>query len=71
MFMKALIVQRWRGDSTQIGLVGLDLLERDPYTQTRLAPDDLGNTLLQVFGLALASDEVAHLLALMGVRDAS
>ena len=69
MFTNAPIVQRWREDSVQISLVGLDLLARDPFTQTRLAPGDFGDTLLQVFGLALATDEVAQLLGLMGVRD--
>lgn len=66
VYRKTLIVQRWREDLVQVGLVGLDLLRRDPHTQVRVAPADLCQTLLDVFGLALTSEQIEHLLARAG-----
>jgi N-hydroxyarylamine O-acetyltransferase len=43
-FTNTLVVQRWRADAVQVGLVGLDLLVRDPYSQSRVAPGDLQST---------------------------
>ena len=63
MFTQTLIVQRWTGELVQVGLVGLKLLIRDPYTETALEPEALGGTLVDVFDLAVDDDEVAALAA--------
>ena len=53
----------------QVGLVGLDLLVRDPYSQSLVAPGDLQSTLVDLFGLALSSDEVQRVLLRLGERN--
>jgi arylamine N-acetyltransferase len=71
VYRKRLIVQRWRPHLVQVGLVEFDLLRRDPYTQVRIAPADLDETLRDVFGLELAGDDVEALLLRMRPRGRS
>jgi arylamine N-acetyltransferase len=68
-FTNTLIVQRWREDAVQVGPVGLDLLVRDPYSQSRVAPGDLQSTPVDLFGLAFSSDEVQRVLLRLGERN--
>jgi N-hydroxyarylamine O-acetyltransferase len=63
MHTQTLIVQRWTKDLVQVGLVDLELLIRDPYTTKALDPDAVGDTLVEIFDLAVGSEDIASLKA--------
>ncbi|MEY2450887.1 MAG: N-hydroxyarylamine O-acetyltransferase [Acidimicrobiaceae bacterium] len=63
MHTQTLIVQRWTNELVQVGLVDLELLVRDPYTTKPVDPDALGDTLVDIFDLAIGDEDVASLNA--------
>ncbi|MEY2430726.1 MAG: N-hydroxyarylamine O-acetyltransferase [Acidimicrobiaceae bacterium] len=63
MHKQTLIVQRWTTELVQVGLVDLELLTRDPYTTTPLDPDALEHTLVDIFDLAIGTEDAAALNA--------
>lgn len=63
------MVQRWRDDDVQIGLVDRTLKERWPdgtEHDTTIDPDDLSGVLAEQFGLHLPDDDLVALKALLG-----
>jgi N-hydroxyarylamine O-acetyltransferase len=60
VYTQTIIVQRWDEGGTQVGLVGLDLLERRPdaHVEVRIASEDLGTVLRDRFGLDVDNDEL-------------
>jgi N-hydroxyarylamine O-acetyltransferase len=66
IFTQTTIVQRWDDDDVQVGLVGLELTERNPDGSVEISaidPADLGAVLRERFALDLAEPEVARIAA--------
>jgi arylamine N-acetyltransferase len=67
VYTQTIIVQRWDDGGVQVGLVGLDLLERRPdgHVEARIAPDDLETVLHDRFRLDLDDDELASIRSVL------